>query len=180
MNESITSFFIFMIWWQMTILQSWATCDEGNFFFVANSSRQLQKYEGGSIRRLWVSTAASVPRGLPGQMENKPLYLHGMLHWPSPSTRLRLCPTKQLVNERLWSGANETIGSRLVRRLKKRKCGESARAANPRVAKLPTRCCYFQGFSTPPHPTTKYVSQFINQMPRQMYVNISSLPLSSV
>lgn len=42
-----------------------------------------------------------------------------MLHWPSPSTRLRLCPTKQLVNGRLWSGANETIGSRLVRRLKK-------------------------------------------------------------
>lgn len=48
----------------------------------------------------------------------------------------------------------------------------------------------YEGFYSP--PTTRffffffkanvdliYVSQFINQMPRQMYVNISSLPLSS-
>lgn len=91
-----------------------------NFFclFVsdANSSRQVQnrnmmvdQYRGSRSRRLSLSPEVS-----PGQMENKPLYLHGMLHWPSPSTRLRLCQTKQLVNELLWSGASGRTGPSLL------------------------------------------------------------------
>lgn len=152
MNESITSFFIFMIWWQMTILQSWAKCDEGNFFcFVANSSRQVQKHEGGWIRRLGVSTAASVPRGLPGQMENKPLYLHGMLHWPSPSTRLRLCPTKQLLSERLWSGAPTRQSARASCDVWRKEMRRGCAGSKSTRRKAPDSLLLFYGIFCPPH-----------------------------
>lgn len=51
--------------WRMTILKSRVKCDEGFFFFfpvLANSSSQVRKYDGGSIRRLSVSARWVCPR----------------------------------------------------------------------------------------------------------------------
>ena len=124
-----------------------------------------------------VSMAQNIPRGAAGQMENKPLCLHGMLHEPSPSTRLRLCPTKQLVNELLWSRASERADTHLIWYWKR--CVEDARCQ---------RCAGGGGgrkwlFSFMEEGEIWVLedgAQFIKkQMPWQMYVNTTDLFLSS-